>query len=397
MLNTKGYSIKDKQFWVIVLSLSLASMFIFAAFYSFQPLLPVLTDEFGISVSSASMTMSLSTISLITGLIVLGFLSDRNGRVLFIKLSILFSIIPMIFIPFTDSFLVITILRFIQGFALAGVPAAALAYIGEEIDSKSSHMATALYISSNPLGGMIGRVVTGYFSEINWQYAFYILAIFGVIVFIIVLFALPKSKNFMPSERTFKADIKGFSYHLTNPTLLLMFGFGIILQITYTGVWTYLPFHLTSQQFGLTLDEISLIYFVYGFGIIGAPFAGWLSNRFTLEKVRIVAIIVLIFGVALTITSSLIVVLIGMCILCLGFFTAHALTASSVSSTAEHLKGSASSLYLVSYYIGVASGSTLIGPVWEMWNWGGIITTTTILPLIYLLFFILMSKKLTMK
>ncbi|CAM5218746.1 YNFM family putative membrane transporter OS=Ureibacillus acetophenoni OX=614649 GN=SAMN05877842_109134 PE=3 SV=1 [Ureibacillus acetophenoni] len=396
-MNTKGYSIQDKQFWVIVLSLSLASMFIFAAFYSFQPLLPVLTDEFGITVSSASMTMSVSTISLILGLIVLGFLSDRNGRVLFIKLSIFLSIFPMIIIPFTDSFVIITILRFIQGFTLAGVPAAALAYIGEEIDMKYSGMATALYISSNPLGGMIGRVVTGYFSEINWQYAFYILSGFGLLVFLFVLVALPKSKNFMPSERTFKQDIKGFSYHLTNPTLLLMFGLGIVLQITYTGVWTYLPFHLTSKVFGLSLDAISLIYFVYGFGILGAPIAGWLSNRFTLEKIRTVAILVLIFGVAMTITPSLIILVIGMCVLCFGFFTAHALTATSVNRTAQHLKGSASSLYLVSYYIGVASGSTLIGPVWEFWSWGGIIATTTVLPLIYLTFFLLISKRLSMK
>jgi len=372
-------------------------MFIFAAFYSFQPLLPVLTDEFGISVSSASITMSLPTIFLIVGLIVFGFLSDRNGRVLFIKLSILFSIIPMIFIPFTDSFIVLAILRAIQGFTLAGVPAAALAYIGEEIDIKSSGIATALYISSNPLGGMIGRVVAGYFSEINWQFAFYVLTGFGLFVFLFVFFALPKSQNFKPGDRTFKQDIKGFSYHLTNPSLLLMFGLGVILQIAYTGVWTYLPFHLTSPQFGLSLDQISLIYFVYGFGILGAPIASWLSNRFTLDAVRTVAILVLIFGVALTLTPSLIVVLIGMCILCFGFFTAHSLTATSVSRTAQHLKGSASSLYLVSYYIGVASGSSLIGPVWEMWNWNGIITAATIFPLTYLLFFLYRMRKLSMK
>ncbi|PKC52857.1 MFS general substrate transporter, partial [Rhizophagus irregularis] len=228
-----------------------------------------------------------------------------------------------------DSFLVITILRFIQGFTLAGVPAAALAYIGEEIDPKSSNMATAIYISSNPLGGMIGRVISGYFSEINWQYAFYVLMILGVLVFLFVFFALPKSNNFIPGNRSFKEDLKGFSYHLTNPVLLLMFGLGIVLQITYTGIWTYLPFLLTSPPFGLPLDTISLIYFVYGFGILGAPIASWLSNRFTLENVRTVAILLFIYGVLLTITPSLTLVLIGMCILCFGFFTAHSLTAAS--------------------------------------------------------------------
>ena len=67
-------------------------------------------------------------------------------------------------IPFTDSFFVIIILRFIQGFTLAGVPAAALAYIGEEIDAQYSALATSLYISCNALGGMIGRIVAAYAS-----------------------------------------------------------------------------------------------------------------------------------------------------------------------------------------------------------------------------------------
>lgn len=47
--------------------------------------------------------------------------------------------------PLTDSFVTIILLRFIQGFAIAGVPAAALAYISEEIDSQSMGFATSLY------------------------------------------------------------------------------------------------------------------------------------------------------------------------------------------------------------------------------------------------------------
>ncbi|TSI10447.1 MFS transporter [Lysinibacillus sp. BW-2-10] len=384
---TKGYEIKDKQFWIVVMSLGLASMFTFAAFYSFQPLLPVLTKSYDISVSYSSMSMSVTTVSLIIGLIVLGFLSDRNGRVLFIKLSIFLSILPFVIIPFMDSYFIIVVLRFIQGFTLAGVPAAALAYIGEEIDAKSSSLATALYISTNALGGMIGRIVAGFVAErYNWQLSLSLIVIFGIIVLIIVLITLPKSKNFISRNRSFKEDLIGFSYHLRNPALLLMFGLGIVLQVTFTGTWTYLPFHLSSPPFSLSLETISYIYFAYAFGILGAPIASWLSNRFTLEKIRVVAILILIIGVACTLHASLLVVLIGLCILCFGFFTAHSLTAASVSRTATHLKGSASSLYLVAYYIGVASGSTLIGPLWDLWKWQGIIYFTLALPIIYLVF-----------
>lgn len=395
---TKGYSIQDRQFWIVVMSLGLASMFTFSTFYTFQPLLPVLTEEYSISVSYSSMSMSMTTVSLIAGLIVLGFLSDRNGRVLFIKLSIFLSILPFLIIPFIDSYFVIVLLRFVQGFTLAGVPASALAYIGEEIDLKSSHIATALYISSNPLGGMIGRILAGFISErYHWQLSLFIIVVFGIFVFLFVLFALPKSRNFVPSAKSFKEDFIGFSYHLKNPALLLMFGLGIVLQVTFTGTWTYLPFHLTATPFSLSLETISLIYFAYGFGILGAPIASWLSGRFTLEKVRTSSIVILTFGVLCTLHSSLIVVLMGLCILCFGFFTAHSLTAAYVSKTATHLKGSASSLYLVSYYIGVASGSTLVGPLWESWGWNGIVYFMVILPIVYLIFFHVSLKKVEQK
>lgn len=394
-METKGYRGNEIGFWRIVASLGLASAFIFAAFYSFQPLIPVFVKEFSIPVTYSSLSMSLPTLSLIFGLIILGFLSDRKGRSLFIKCSILLSIIPFIIMPFVDEYWMISLLRLIQGFTLAGVPAASLAYIGEEIESKVSHIATSIYISCNALGGMIGRFLAGYFSEsYNWQLAITIILFFGIGVFLFVLITLPKSKYFVPSTVSFREDIKGFGYHLKDPILLVMFGLGIVLQITFTGTWTYLPFHLAKPPFSMALDSISILYFAYAFGVIGAPIASFLSNKFTLERVRTIAILLLSFGVLCTLNSSLFVVLLGLCVICFGFFTSHSLTAASVNRTATHLKGSASSLYLVAYYIGVASGSTLVGPIYNNWEWKGLILTTVTLTLSYLLFLNISLKKL---
>lgn len=382
----KGYSIRERQYWMIVLSLGLASSFVFAAFYSFQPLLLIFTEEFSVSVSISSLSMSVPTLSLMAGLIILGFLSDRRGRVFIIKLSLFLSLIPFVVIPFIHSYGLVIFLRMIQGFTLAGVPATALAYIVEEIEAKSTHFATALYISCNALGGMIGRVLTAYLSEqFGWQSSIWIIVAFGVIVFLFVVFALPPSKHFSPSTVRFTEDLKGFAFHLKNRQLLLLFGLGILLQVTFTGVWTYLPFYLTKEPFSLSLETISILYFAYAFGIIGAPIASWLSNRFSLERVRTAAILLLIAGAIFTLSSSLTILILGLCFMCFGFFTAHSLTASSVSSAATYMKGSASSLYLVSYYIGVASGSTLLSPLWEIWEWNGIIYVTTALLAFYII------------
>lgn len=393
-LTHQGYTVKDLQFWRIIGSLGLGSIFIFSAMYAVQPLLPLFTKEFDVSVSYASMTISMTTIGMILGLIVLGFFSDRNGRTFYMKISLIGTVLPFLLMPMTDSFVLIVFLRFIQGFALAGVPAAALAYINEEIHAKSAHLATALYISSNALGGMIGRVLTGYITGYTtWEIAFYILAVMGAVIFIIVLFLLPKSENFEPSDVQFSKDVEGFLFHLKNPSLLVVFGFGIILQLSFTGIWTYLPFHLTAPPFSFTLEMVSYTFLAYGLGVIGSPLAGWLASKFGLGKVRVGGVFLLSAGILFTLSGSVSIVVVGLCVICLGFFTAHSLTAASVSQEATHHKGSASSLYLVSYYLGVAAGSTLLGPLWEIVDWNGLVLFTAILPLLYLGFIYLRSKR----
>ncbi|RLL46682.1 MFS transporter [Oceanobacillus piezotolerans] len=388
------YTIGDFYFWKITISLAFASFFVFAAMYVVQPLLPVFVEEFGISINTASYSLSLTIIGLIIGLILLGFFSDRIGRTIFIKFSLIGSVIPFFLLPLIDSFWFILVGRLVQGFALAGLPAASIAYLNEEMDRRSVGVATALYISSNALGGMAGRVITGYIADqYSWENAFYFFGILGFVLIFAVLFTLPKSHNFEPTNETFRKDIEGFFFHLKNPSLVLVIGMGIVLQLSFTGIWTYLPFHLEGEPFTLSLEAISYMYFAYALGIVGSPIAGWFSGRFGLNSVRNAGIFTMVVGIFATFSQSLVVIIIGLCVLCLGFFMAHSLTATSVGEKATHHKGSASSLYLVAYYIGVTLGSSAISPVWEGAGWHGVLLLTGILPIAYLLFVNLMLRR----
>src|SRR5699024_637484 len=108
------------------------------------------------------------------GLRIFGSLSDRLPRRWIIWLSLLANSIQFLIFPLWDSVVWLMILRLVQGIALAGLPAASLAYLNEEIDSRSVGAATGFYISSNALGGMVGRVMTGYIADhYTWQASFY--------------------------------------------------------------------------------------------------------------------------------------------------------------------------------------------------------------------------------
>src|SRR5699024_11996750 len=99
-------------------------------------------------------------------------------------------------------------------------------------------------------------------------------------------FPLPTSTNFAQSDRVFSEDIKGFLYHLKNRQLLLMFGLGAVLQISFTGMWTFLPFHLIEEPFSLSLQQIAYFYLAYSVGAVGAPIAGWLGRSYYVRKLR---------------------------------------------------------------------------------------------------------------
>src|SRR5699024_70757 len=147
--------------------------------------------------------------------------------------------------------------------------------------------------------------------------------------------------------------------------LLTLFGLGAILQMSFTGMWTFLPFYFIKEPYNLSLQLISYFYLAYSFGVIGAPIAGSLSVRFSMKSIRIVGVIIMMTGLLMTLSTPILLISIGLSLTCLGFFVTHSITTATVSQAATHHRGSASSLYLVAYYAGVSAGTTLLIPIWD--------------------------------
>src|SRR5699024_6265797 len=84
------YTMQDANFWKITIGLGLSSFIIFAYLYVFQPLLPFFTNYFSISATQSIFLISFSILGLISGLFILGFLSDRYCRNSIIYFSFFF-------------------------------------------------------------------------------------------------------------------------------------------------------------------------------------------------------------------------------------------------------------------------------------------------------------------
>ncbi len=384
--SNKPYTSKDAGFWRAAISLACGALLIFSALYAFQPLLPIFATEFHLTATTSSLLMSTPVMTMIPGLLVLGFVSDRYGRTAVMKLSLLLVLGTLLVMPFMNSFILLITIRCIEGFFLAGIPAAAMGYLADEVAPSSVGLATSIYIASNAMGGLGGRVATGYLTDLySWQISFMYLAGFAVVATFCFYWLLPASRFFNGGSSSVTKDVKGMLVHLEDRRLLSLFTLGFLIQVIFTGVWTYLPFYLERDPFSLSLKLISFTYFAYILGVISPPIAGRISSDVGLRRTMITGLIILSVGVILTMFNGFTIVMIGLCTICAGFFIAHSMASASVASTAEHHKSGASSFYLISYYAGVAAGSSGVGFLWDHFGWKGVASLIVlIIPLLFL-------------
>ncbi|UOQ44787.1 MFS transporter [Halobacillus salinarum] len=393
MKPSQPYTPKQAEFWRVTIAFMLASLLTFSTLYAFQPLLPLFVDEFHVSVTQSSLLVSAAVVSMVVGLFILGFAADRYGRLSLMRISLIATVVILCILPLVPSFHWMVLLRLLQGFFLAGIPAAAMGYLGEEISQNDLGLAMTLYISSNALGGMGGRVIAGYLADVwSWQATIYILAGFGLAASLLFILLLPKERFFTKEDKPLREDLRGMLIHLTDRRLLGLFLMGLVLQILFTAIWTYLPFYLQAPPYEWPLKWISFTYLAYILGVLGPPLAGRISNRYGLPAVMLSGVVVLLVGAWLTAVPPVFFIVLGLALLCSGFFVAHSMAAALVSKTADHHRSGASGFYLISYYIGVAIGSTAIGKLWESFQWLGVLFTSIVF--IGVLFFLPVYKKL---
>src|SRR6478735_11806134 len=105
----------------IVAALFVAGLATFALLYSTQALLPELSEDFGVSTSASTLTLSLTTLGLGFALLVAGPASELVGRTRLIHGSLLASAVVALASAVAPTWSSMLVLRCLEGVALAGL------------------------------------------------------------------------------------------------------------------------------------------------------------------------------------------------------------------------------------------------------------------------------------
>ena len=363
-----------KAFTLTNLALFAAGFITFANLYITQPLMPQFAKDYGVSPAVASLSLSVATCMLAFSLILFGSLSEAWGRKKLMTASIFAASILTLSLAFAPSFEILLLLRIAQGFVFAGVPAIAMAYLGEEMEPASLGAAMGLYISGNAIGGLSGRVIMGTMTHyFNWQTGMITLGLLSLIICTYFVWALPESKHFRARPLHLKELTKSLVLHLKNPSLVCLFGIGFTLMGSFVTMFNYIGFKLVEPPYNLSTVIVGWIFVVYLVGSWSSAWFGRLSDQFGRQNVLYSGIVIMLIGALLTLPNSLIVKLIGLVIFTFGFFGAHSIASSWVAAAAKQDKAQASSLYLFAYYIGSSIGGTAGGVFWSTFGWTGVV------------------------
>ncbi|MEE1793590.1 MFS transporter [Streptomyces sp. BE308] len=344
----------------------------FALLYSTQALLPAVSASFGATAGQASWTVSAATGALALCVLPLSALSERFGRRQMMTASLTVAVLVGLLIPFAPSLGWLIALRAVQGAALAGLPASAMAYLAEEVRPKALIAAIGLFVAGNSIGGMSGRILTGWVAQLwGWRAALFSVGLLAVACAVVFHFMIPKARHFTPGSLNPKALAKTVGGHLADPLLRRLYAIGALFMTVFGAVYTVIGYRLVEAPFSLPQGIVGSIFLVYLVGTVSSAAAGQLVARLGRRGALYLAVSTTAAGLLLSLADQLPAVLLGLVLITAGFFAGHAVASSSVSRTATTGRAQASALYQSAYYLGSSAGGTLGAVAFHAGGWAG--------------------------
>jgi YNFM family putative membrane transporter len=368
------------------LALFLAGVAVFALLYSTQPLLPELSRRFAVTPAASTLSISLTTLTLAIGLLVAGPLSERYGRTRLVTVSLAAATVLGLACALAPTWPLLLAVRALQGLALAGLPAVAVAYLSEELHSDVAGRATGLYVGGNAIGGMAGRLLSGALADLSgWRLAVGGIAVLGAVCTVAVVVLLPGSRRFVPAPPGFGTVLRNGRRVLTDPVLVGLYLLAALLMGAFVSVFNALGFRLEAPPYALSAALAGLVFLVYALGSVASTTAGQLADRFGRRAVVPVCTLVMLLGLLGTVAHPLLLVVAALAVMTIGFFGAHGVASGWVAARARaggRATAQAASTYLFAYYVGSSAAGAAAGRAWSSGGWTGVLLLTSALVLL---------------
>ncbi|HLU02245.1 MAG TPA: MFS transporter [Advenella sp.] len=340
--------------------------------YFNQPLLHSISVNLGITETQAALTVTVAQVSYALGLLFIVPLGDKfERRQLAVGLMVLAAIGQFI------SGLAINSGMLFVGVGMAGlfsVAAQVLVPMAAILSAPSrSGRAVGMVMSGLLTGILLARSVAGLLSGIGgWSTVYLVSGVIMLIIASILWLKLPSSRN--PQTHGYFAILASLLTLLREQprlrTRALMGGLGFA---SVSALFSTMALLLAGPAHGLNDVTIGLVGLAGVMGALMASLGGRLADRGLGDTVTAISVVLLLvsWGLLWLGHDNLWWFIAGMLVIDLALQGVHINNQTTIFALLPHARSRLNAVYMTSYFIGGASGSTLGTVAWTYGGWAG--------------------------
>jgi YNFM family putative membrane transporter len=350
--------------WLVFLLVTCA----FTSIYVTQPVLPILQQEFAVSASTASLSISAVILGMALTTIPLGVLADRHSIRPLILIGGTVAAVAGLVCALTRDFALLIAMRMMQGLCIPALTSCVAAYLSRTLQPHRLNVVMGVYVSATVAGGLGGRLLGGWIHPpLHWRYAFVTSAVALLVVSVVSYFRLHDTRPIIAA--TMPRVGLTLTQLLTLPALRrsLFAAFGAFGA--FSTMFNYFPFYLAAPPWNLPTAVITSLYLAYVVGLGMGPLAGRLSNQLGNAKVMMGGVVVFVVSLVTTLIPSMFALVFSQLGICAGFFAIHSAAVGALNGALASDRGKGNALYTLFYYIGGVTGITAGGYLYTHAGW----------------------------
>lgn len=378
--------------WVM----TVATGMVVANIYYNQPLLADISKDLKVSEAQGGMLAMLTQSGYAAGMLFTVPLGDMLERKKLIMFEFFMTIAALLLAAWSPNIHLLMIASFLIG-AFSIIPQLILPMAAHLSPPGERGKTIGFVMSGLLIGILLSRTVSGYIgAHLGWRSMFLIAAALMTVLWLALYFLLPRAH---PDYKGSYSELMKSLINLIKEEPLLRISAirGALCYACFSGFWTTLVFLLQQPQYHAGSEVAGAFGLVGAFGALAASQMGRLSDKgnshqLTTFSILLVVVSYIIFGFS---THSMAMLVTGVIIMDMGVQATHIANQTVIFSLRPEARNRLNTVYMVTYFIGGATGTFLASQAWHLYKWNGVVVMGLILSAMSLLVHLAFSKMVT--
>ncbi|WP_326513396.1 MFS transporter [Clostridium intestinale] len=368
--NTKNTNVLTK---LLILIMAITCGLTVANLYYIQPLLGDMAKSFNVHEVSVGSAAMLTQIGYAVGMIFILPLGDIKERKNLITIMLLFSVISLFTIAFSQNIYMLIISSFAVGFTSI-IPQLIIPLAAQLSNPNERGKIIGTVMSGLLIGILVSRTISGLIGNyFGWRVVYIVAAIMMIILTLVLRKVIPITNPV--SEVRYFDLLRSLPKLIKEEPILREASLnGALMFAAFSAFWTALTFLLESSHYNMGSQAAGLLGLVGIVGALAAPLVGKLADKKGSRYVIGICIMIvsLSYILFLLLGFKMIGLIIGVILLDLGVQSSNISNQARVHSMNEEKRNRINTVYMVSFFLGGSLGSFLGSSTYSNFGWVGV-------------------------